>query len=81
MFITKEEIIADVEQWRRKGFCCFIERNCDNTILAYSEKIELDPLDTYIYCSRGDVYRHKYAVQCDVTAMSYNEEIDLDSES
>ncbi len=79
MFMTKEEIIADVAQWRSKGFCCFIERNSDNTILAYNDTVELDPLDTYIYCSRGDVYRHKYKVQCDLAAMMYSTELELNS--
>lgn len=80
MFMTKEEIAADVEQWRSKGFCCFIERNCNNVILPYNATLELDPLDTYIYCSRGDVYRQKYKVQCDLAVMMYDKEIELDLE-
>lgn len=80
MFMTKEEITADVEQWRRKGFSCFIERNCDNVIVAYNEALEVDPLDTYIYCSRGDVYRKKYQVQCDSVPMMYDKELGLDFE-
>lgn len=72
MFMTKEEIAADVEQWRSKGFCCFIERNCDNTILSYNETVELDPQDTYIYCSRGDIYKYKYKSQSDLSAMAFN---------
>lgn len=80
MFMTKEEIAADVEQWRSKGFCCFIERNCDNVIIPYKETLKLDPLDTYIYCSRGDVYKYKYKVQCDLAAIIYNKGTELSLE-
>ena len=80
MFMTKKEITQDVEQWRSKGFCCFIERNGDNVILPYNEALELSPLDTYIYCSRGDVYRRKYKVQCDLSAVIYNKGIELSLE-
>lgn len=78
MFMTKEEIAADVAQWHSKGFCCFIERNCDNVILAYKKDMELDPLDTYIYCSRGEVYRYKG--KYDAATMEYHNSLSLDLE-